>query len=203
MQTDKKQAILHAALEEFFHKGYLGASTNQIIKAAGVSKGILFHYFTDKRNLYLTVIDECMNYYFQALTSHLERLSNDLFEAIEQLSKIKMEIFRSDPVKYGVIAKAFMTMPEEVRKELTRKQQQMNELVIPLLAAKIDRSCFRKEISPEQAIEFVLLSLEALVARQMFKLQEGADEIEGVTAIEINQYVDMLKYGVYRREANE
>jgi len=48
-----------------------------------------------------------------------------------------------------------------------------------------------------------LLSLEALVARQMLKLQEGADEIEGATAIEINQYVDMLKYGVYRREANE
>lgn len=205
MVTDKKQTILQAALVEFYHKGYEGASTNQITKAAGVSKGILFHYFSDKRTLYLTVVDECLKHYYHTLTSSPMDLSEDLFQAIEQLSQKKMDVFKSDPIRFGFMAKTFMVMPEELKAELLLKQQLMNENSIHLLASRIDQSRFREGIDPKQAIEFVLLSLESIITKQMTKRydENSTGGLEVSAALDTRPYLDMLRHGIYRKEGNE
>ena len=45
------EAILEAAVEEFFLKGYDGASIDAIAKRAGVSKGGFYHHFPNKEIL--------------------------------------------------------------------------------------------------------------------------------------------------------
>lgn len=47
----KRARILQAALELFSTRGYHGTSMQQLAAAAGVSKGLLFHHFTDKARL--------------------------------------------------------------------------------------------------------------------------------------------------------
>lgn len=64
---DKKEAILEAALEEFAIGGYENASTNKIVEKAGISKGLLFHYFGNKKGLFIYVY----NYYFEFLKRKL------------------------------------------------------------------------------------------------------------------------------------
>ena len=51
--TDKKQAILHSALQLFVNKGFNATSTASIAKAAGVATGTLFHHFPTKNLLAL------------------------------------------------------------------------------------------------------------------------------------------------------
>ena len=53
---EKRAAILHAAASEFASKGFKDASFNQIIEAAGLSKGAMYYYFDDKEDLFLTVM---------------------------------------------------------------------------------------------------------------------------------------------------
>jgi len=55
---DTRQAILGAAFQEFYRNGFQGGSLNQIVEAAGVTKGALFHHFAGKRELAFAVIDE-------------------------------------------------------------------------------------------------------------------------------------------------
>jgi len=52
----KQEAILNAGLEAFATHGFEGASYNQIIERAGVSKGAMYYYFDDKEDLYSTVV---------------------------------------------------------------------------------------------------------------------------------------------------
>lgn len=52
----KQEVILNAALEAFATHGFEGASYNQIIERAGVSKGAMYYYFDDKEDLYATVV---------------------------------------------------------------------------------------------------------------------------------------------------
>lgn len=52
----KRRAILDAAADVFASDGFGGASYNQIIARAGVSKGAMYYYFDDKADLYRTVI---------------------------------------------------------------------------------------------------------------------------------------------------
>ena len=46
-----KEKILEAALELFGNKGYNSTSISDIVKKAGVSKGLLYHYFESKEEL--------------------------------------------------------------------------------------------------------------------------------------------------------
>ena len=49
--TDKKRQILEAATDLFAASGYAGASTARIARAAGVSEGLIFRHFGNKRGL--------------------------------------------------------------------------------------------------------------------------------------------------------
>jgi AcrR family transcriptional regulator len=58
LDPEKQAKILDAAADEFAEKGYETASINQIIEQAGISKGSMYYYFEDKRDLYDTVIKD-------------------------------------------------------------------------------------------------------------------------------------------------
>lgn len=49
--------ILHAALEEFSDKGFLGASLRQIVKKAGVTTGAFYGYFSSKEALFAAIVE--------------------------------------------------------------------------------------------------------------------------------------------------
>ncbi|HKM33593.1 MAG TPA: TetR/AcrR family transcriptional regulator [Lachnospiraceae bacterium] len=57
-QKEKRyQQILAIALDEFITKGYYGTSTREIAKIAGISSGLMFHYFDSKLALYEALIE--------------------------------------------------------------------------------------------------------------------------------------------------
>lgn len=61
LDDEKQMSILEAAALEFAAHGFEGASLNQIIEKAGISKGAAYYYFDDKKDVYDTVIDFAMD----------------------------------------------------------------------------------------------------------------------------------------------
>lgn len=59
-----RKEILEAALRLFSRRGYGATSVNDIAAEAGVSKGNVYHHFTDKEAILRTLLDR----YFQALS---------------------------------------------------------------------------------------------------------------------------------------
>jgi AcrR family transcriptional regulator len=59
----RRAAIKDAAAAVFAERGYTGATTAQICRAAGVGSGTLFHYFRDKRSLMVAIFadDQAVN----------------------------------------------------------------------------------------------------------------------------------------------
>ncbi|MDP4146581.1 MAG: TetR/AcrR family transcriptional regulator [Bacillota bacterium] len=55
---EKKKKIVEAGFKLFCEKGYHYTNTNEIAKEAGVSTGIVYHYFKDKKSIFLAVMDE-------------------------------------------------------------------------------------------------------------------------------------------------
>jgi TetR/AcrR family transcriptional regulator len=70
-----RAAILKAAVHEFASEGVAGARTDQIARAAGVNKALLYYYFKDKEALYGAVVD----FIFEGMRDRLnEVLDSDL-----------------------------------------------------------------------------------------------------------------------------
>ena len=52
-----RQKILNAALTQFAHRGYAGASVQAIVDDARVTKPTLYYYFANKAALYAALVD--------------------------------------------------------------------------------------------------------------------------------------------------
>jgi len=61
LDSARKEAILEAAKSEFAARGFSGASYNAIIKSAGLSKGAMYYYFSDKADLCRTVLAQALD----------------------------------------------------------------------------------------------------------------------------------------------
>ncbi|MGJ4943329.1 TetR/AcrR family transcriptional regulator [Bradyrhizobium sp. HKCCYLS1011] len=57
-ETSKRRQILDGARKVFMDLGFDGASMGEIARAAGVSKGTLYVYFTDKCGLFQAIVEE-------------------------------------------------------------------------------------------------------------------------------------------------
>jgi AcrR family transcriptional regulator len=53
-----RRKLLDAAFTEFYANGFQGGSLNNIVEAAGTTKGALFHHFESKQALGYAVVDE-------------------------------------------------------------------------------------------------------------------------------------------------
>ncbi len=71
---EKKSKIIEAGLKVFGEKGYYNTNTAEIAKVAGVSTGIVYSYFKDKKDILLQVI----KLYFQNIFSPIGEFLNKL-----------------------------------------------------------------------------------------------------------------------------
>lgn len=65
LDPDKRAHILLVASEEFAARGYEKASLNTIIARCGMSKGAMYYYFSDKDDLYETVLEDFLTSLFE------------------------------------------------------------------------------------------------------------------------------------------
>lgn len=95
-EINTEQAILKAAEEEFFTKGFAGSKTTEIAKAAGVTHAMLHYYFRTKENLFNKVFQEksaLLAYSFRSL------VDDDLpfFDKIRAGIEIHFDILAQNP----------------------------------------------------------------------------------------------------------
>jgi len=58
---DGRKVILQAAEGLIIRQGYHGLSMREIAEAVGVSKAALYYYFKDKEELFLALLDNCLD----------------------------------------------------------------------------------------------------------------------------------------------
>lgn len=76
-----RNALVQSALALFGERGFAGTSLDDLVAAAGVTKGALYHHFSDKESLFATVAEEVK----RSTTRQLSDLFPlpDPFEALE------------------------------------------------------------------------------------------------------------------------
>lgn len=75
---EKKNRIVRAGFELFSQVGYYNTNTAEIAKRAGVSTGIVYGYFKDKRDILLDVLEIYVNTAFAPIMDMIESLSAPL-----------------------------------------------------------------------------------------------------------------------------
>ncbi len=72
---EKKNKIIEAGYQLFSEVGYYGTNTAEIAKRAGVSTGIVYGYFKDKRDILISVLSVYIEEVFHPFLKYFESLS--------------------------------------------------------------------------------------------------------------------------------
>ena len=75
---ETKKRIIDAGYKMFAEKGYFNTNTAEIAKKAGVSTGIVYGYFRDKRDILLDVLDIYIGKVFEPIFVSMSKLSDPL-----------------------------------------------------------------------------------------------------------------------------
>jgi AcrR family transcriptional regulator len=71
---EKKNRIIEAGYQLFSEVGYYGTNTAEIAKRAGVSTGIVYGYFSDKRDILICVLEIYINKVFDPVLKMFDNL---------------------------------------------------------------------------------------------------------------------------------
>ena len=197
---DKKQRILEACILEFADKGYEKASTNAIIKEAKISNGILFHYFGNKKSLFLYIVEHCLQFLITEYRKYPLQQTGDIFDRIMEFGMIKLKISHANPNISKLIVHAFMNSPMGIRSEIQDKYKKLSNEFMLAIFKDIDFSKFRDGINPKKAQEIIMLFLASLQEKYnreyQGREQELLDDVDKIME-EYKEYIEVLKYGIY------
>jgi AcrR family transcriptional regulator len=114
LDPERREAMLAAAAHEFAERGYVGASLGRIIEAAGISKGLLYYYFNDKEDLFVTTVEVAMERLLdEAGGFSIEELSASTYwDALRRLGLQSVDL-RSRDAWFVRLALAFPRLREE------------------------------------------------------------------------------------------
>lgn len=82
--TERREAILVAAIEEFGERGFFGTSTEDIARRAGISQPYLFRLFGTKKDLFMAACARCSGEMLGVLQAATDGKSRDAaIDAVE------------------------------------------------------------------------------------------------------------------------
>jgi len=118
---ERKAQIYQAALACFNRKGYHLTTMDDIVAESGLSKGALYWYFKSKRELFLSLFQELMEQYGQAMESLVTSQASAAGKMRAGLAFIRAGFEEIAPF-FGVMMEAWtLTRHDEDVERLTRK----------------------------------------------------------------------------------
>lgn len=123
--------IIKAARHEFSESGVAGARMDNIAAGAGVTKQLLYHYFTSKKSLFASVLDERTDRVLSGLLG-IDLDANTPEAALRAFLKLMFDQYRDDPDLTNIAQEA-IAFHGELQAEETKFPD-----MAPALVAKID-----------------------------------------------------------------
>ena len=156
LDEEKRERIMNAAMKEFL-AGYKKASTDNIVREAGISKGLLFHYFGTKERLYNFLIDYAINTIEKEFLAIINVLQPDIIDSIWQMTLLKHDVSLHYPDMFDFLTAAYVNgknKGESIGDNLTRFMGMRDELLAKVYQ-RADISLFRDDVDPQVAMKII------------------------------------------------
>lgn len=146
LPIEKQQKIINAAYQVFSQNRYKKAPMSEIADAGGISKALLFHYFTNKKELYMYLWNTALEQTKQATIEFHVTETDEFFEMLRRSLFAKCSLIRKYPYLYLFSVKAFYEQEPDIKLSVEASFQLANTDSEAVIWEKADFSDFRKDI---------------------------------------------------------
>jgi AcrR family transcriptional regulator len=159
-----RQRILQAAFAEFYRNGFQGGSLNQIVEAAGTTKGALFHHFPlGKQELGYAVVDEIIGPLLKQRWLARQADSTDPIADLKRaFRRYVKEDIASDAYLQGCplnnLAQEMSPLDEGFRKRIYGLYAMWRKCYAVALASGVKKGKVAKNVSPARVAALLVAS---------------------------------------------
>lgn len=193
LKKEKQDRMINASLKIFALQGYRHASTDDIVREASISKGLLFHYFGSKLGVYTFIYDYSVRYMNLELKSNVDPKEKDMFLLLKQTEGARMHAMRGYPYMQQFLNRS---MSEDVSEALLAIETKRNVLVetYDAIDRQMDFSTLPVGTDGEKLRKMLDLTIKGLMTE---RFQDASFQPEMLYE-EICGYLDMVRKLIYR-----
>lgn len=148
LPEEKQQNIVNAAMEVFAKNEYKRASTDLIAAKAGISKGLLFYYFHNKKELYLFLYDYLIEVMKEQVDASKFSEITDFFELLRYGVSMKVGILQKNPYIMDFAMRAFYSEKEDVSDDLKAVNTTQEDALYKMYFGSVDMHKFKDGAEP-------------------------------------------------------
>lgn len=148
-----KGKVLESAMVEFADKGYDAASMNSLCASGGVSKGIVYHYFQDKDELYMACVSACFNKLLQETSKIQFDDSAGIEEGMKTYFDGREAFFAGNPECCKLFCSATSNPPEHLSGQVAQARSELDALSLQILIRLVGKAKLRPGIQLEEVAE--------------------------------------------------
>lgn len=196
-----RERILTAAILEFGNKSYDASSINNICETGQISKGLLYHNFKGKDDLYL----HCVRICYDQLTDYLLAQPLDPQDPrgnFQRLLDCRQQFFSEHPCYANIFFNAVLQPPKHLVNQLADARRHFDDCVHQFYLDLLGSLTLRDGISRGAAMEYISLCLEAFngyfrrKADQNGSYQDLIQDHEG----KLSRVFDIMLYGLAKED---
>lgn len=210
----KQNAIINTASKVFSKSDYKHATTDAIVKEAGISKGLLFHYFGNKKGLYLFLYRYCIDFLRREIPKYANSQETDFFDILFQTQRAKVAIMKQHPYMMQYLMTAYFEKDEEVAEDLGLQNTDIIGQSIEAVLRRTDYTKFKDGVDVRKVLKMIVWTSDGMVRDAIAYAENEAprfavpDEMETVPdAIDVEKlneellgYLEMLRKYLYKEE---
>lgn len=142
LPEEKQRKIINAGFLVFSRSSYKKSPMNEIAQRAGISKSLLFHYFQNKRELYLFLWDKACRTTIKYLTEYGCYEPDDLFEMMERGMKAKIQMMKKHRNMTAFVIKAFYEKDPDISSAVRESYQKYFSIKAQSALLRVDPNDF-------------------------------------------------------------
>ena len=197
LPEEKQERIINAAMEVFGKNEYKRASTDLIAVKAGISKGLLFYYFHNKKELYMYVYNFLIEIMKDQVADTTFLELTDFFELLRYAGAGKAVMLEKHPYILDFAMRAFYSENEIVSDTLKSFNTMQEEVMYQMYFGHIDTYKFKDSVEPFKVYKMLRWMGDGYIHdKQMAGKAIDINEL----LKEFNDWMDMMKKLVYKEE---
>ena len=150
----KEKAIIYSSFRQFSKYGYEKTSISDIYKEAGISKGLVYYYFKDKKELYLKSLKYAINKVSLEIDKY-DFSSLDFLSRLANITIVKLEFFLNNKNLIRFIESSTKEKSLSILKEVRKVLEKNHADSIKKIEEMIDYDRIEVDIPRDKVIDII------------------------------------------------
>ena len=199
-QKKSKEKILQAAITEFSASGYDKVTMENICTRHGISKGMMYHYYSGKDDLFLLCVQnmyQMMQQYLEENMAELEK--KDSLHALKEFWMLRESFFGEHPPFKNIFENALLRTPPHLFEKIEEIRGPIEALNRQFLHRTIGKIELRENLKKEN-VSIYLEAMESVFWKlvEQYRREQRISDVHSLMEA-AGELWDMVLLGVVRQ----